>query len=97
MRRKVRNCMIIFVVLGYIAGAFIGWSELRYETIEKPFCVSWEGPTHCDPREDCDRWCLEYQLRPVSRVGEAFYIRGPIGAFVGGWVAVFFVTYVLKK
>jgi len=38
-----------------------------------------------------------YKLRPEPRGREAFYTYGLLGAFVGGWVAVFITSYLLKE
>lgn len=92
-----KKVFLSLVILGYIVGVMLSYPILNKQTISKSYCIESVGPTTCQPEEDCDRECLKYGTRIETRGREVFYTYGLLGAFLGGWVAVFVVTYLLKE
>lgn len=97
MEPKTKKVFFSFIIVGYIIGVVISYPILNNQYINKQYCVESIGPTSCQPDEDCDRECAKYSYRYEPRGREAFYTYGLLGAFIGGWVAVFVITYLLKE
>ena len=94
---RTKKLFFGLVILGYLIGVIVGYPRLNQEIINKEYCAESIGPVSCQPDEDCDRECLRYELRSESRGREAFYTYGLLGAFIGGWAAVFVITYIFKE
>lgn len=94
---KAKKVFLALAILGYVAGVIFSYPILNKQTITKSYCVESVGPITCQPDEDCDRECLKYGTRIETRGREVFYTYGLLGAFLGGWVAVFVITYLLKE
>jgi len=94
---RAKKVFIALVIVGYVLGVVISYPKLNSQTISKRYCIESVGPVTCQPDEDCDRECLKYETRLETRGREAFYTYGLLGAFIGGWLSVFVVTYILKE
>ena len=94
---RAKRVFLALVIFGYIIGVVVGYPILNQQPISKSYCVESVGPITCQLDEDCDKECLRYETRIETRGKEAFYTYGLLGAFLGGWVAVFVVTYILKE
>ena len=94
---RAKKVFLALVISGYIVGVVIGYPILNQQPITRRYCVESVGPITCQPDEDCDRECLRYENRIETRGREVFYTYGLLGAFLGGWAAVFVVTYILKE
>lgn len=94
---RAKKVFLAITILGYVVGVIISYPILNKQTISKSYCIESVGPTTCQPEEDCDRECLKYGTRIETRGREVFYTYGLLGAFLGGWVAVFAITYILKE
>lgn len=94
---RAKKVFLALVILGYVVGVIISYPILNKQTISKSYCIESVGPTTCQPEEDCDRECLKYGTRIETRGREVFSTYGLLGAFLGGWVAVFAITYILKE
>jgi hypothetical protein len=95
---KVKRVYIILVLVGYLLGLVFGYSYLKGQYMTKYYCTSTDGSSNYDPYEsNQDTTCLKWSPKVESREKEAFYTYGLLGAFIGGWVGVMFVTFFLKK
>lgn len=97
MDPKAKIVFILLVVIGYIVGVMASYPKLNQQFVNKQYCAESIGPISCQPDEDCDRECVRYEYKSEPRGREAFYTYGLLGAFIGGWVGVFVVTYLPKK
>lgn len=94
---RAKWIFVFCLFLGYITGVFFGYPKLKNETTAKEYCVESVGPSNCQPYEDCDKECLKYEMKLESREKEVFYTYGLLGAFLGAWLFVFILTYILKE
>lgn len=97
MKLKTKVIFISFVITGYFIAIILSYPKLNTQFINKQFCTEFVGPVTCQPDEDCDRECTKFETKLVSRGGETFYTYGLLGAFMGGWAGVLFITYILKE
>lgn len=94
---RAKRVFLALAIIGYVIGVVVGYPILNKQPITKSYCVESVGPITCQPDEDCDRECLRYESRIETRGREVFYTYGLLGAFLGGWLAVFIISYLLKE
>lgn len=97
MKPKAQKVFFACVIIGYILGVFISYPILNKQFVNKQYCAESIGPISCQPDEDCDRECIRYEYKSEPRGRESFYTYGLLGAFIGGWIAVFVITYLFKE
>jgi len=96
--KKSKKFFYSFILIGYIFGVIYGYSILNKQYVKNRYCAESSGVSSgsCQWYGDCGE-CFKYYYKSEPRSKEAFYTYGLLGAFIGGWIGVLFITYILKE